>query len=139
MIAYVSTQLSIWGKAQRSGARSGLGWPSVCPMFRDVKHGGVYGSAPPVGVSMTNREAIDDTDAAVQRLAADMRQLAVEYYVVGGTGDVIAARMGISKRTLYYRMDRLHHALLGMLLDVVAGVPPEISAQTLDGCCTGPV
>lgn len=123
MIDYIHVQLAIWGKAHGSDSRRGLGWPSVSPMFRDVKHGGVYGSTPPIGVSMTDRENIADTAAAVARLEAGKRQMVVEYYVVGGTGEEVAARLGMAKRTLYDRMHSLHQELLGLLNDVVAGVP----------------
>lgn len=121
MIDYIHTQLSLWGKAQLSDARKGLGFANVCPMFRDVKHGGVYGSSPPLGVSMTARDNIDDTGAAVQRLGVVQRQLVVEYYVIGGTGDAIASRLGIGRQRLYERLHVLHQDVLGLLNDVCAG------------------
>lgn len=121
MIDYIHTQLALWGKAQMADARKGLGYASVCPMFRDVKHGGVYASSPPLGVSMTSRENIDDTAAAVARLGVVQRQLVVEYYVVGGTGEQVAARLGIARQRLYERLHVLHQELLGLLNDVCAG------------------
>ena len=129
MIDYIHAQLSIWGKAQLSDARKGLGYASVCPMFRDVKHGGVYGSAPPLGVSMTSRENIEDTDNAIARLPIAQRHLAVEMYVIGGTGDQVAARLGIVRQRLYERLHALHQEVLGLTLDVVAGV----ESDKLDG------
>lgn len=122
MIDYINVQLTLWAKAQSAEARKGLGFSSICPMFRDVKHGGVYGSAPPVGVSMTSRENIDDTAEAVRRLDAAQRQLVVEFYLVGGTGEEIGARLGMAKRTLYDRLHVLHQEVLGLLNDVAAGV-----------------
>ena len=133
MIDYIHVQLTLWAAAQRQDARKGLGYASVCPMFRDVKHGGVYGSAPPVGVmTITAKENVADTAAAVARLDAPARQLVAEYYLVGGTGDEIAARLGLARRTLYDRLHMLHQALLGLIQDVIAGVgaPPEKSVDT---------
>lgn len=122
MIEYVHTQLSIWGRAQRCGAREGLGYPSVCPMFRDVRHGGAYGSAPPPGVSLIDRQNIDDTAEAVRRLSDEHRRLVAEYYIVGGTAVAVAARLGIARQRLYERLSAVHAQMLGLLNDVVAGV-----------------
>lgn len=122
MIPYVDAQLAIWGKAQLRDARKGLGFSSVCPMFRDMKHGGVYGSQVPCGVSLTDLENIADTDVAVSRLPIEQRQLVVEFYVVGGKIESIADRLGIAKRTLYDRLHVLHQQVLGLLNDVAAGV-----------------
>jgi hypothetical protein len=119
MIEYIHVQLSIWGKAQMADARKGLGYASVCPMFQDARHGGSYGSRPPLGVTLTARENINDTDRAVARLDAPMRQLVVEMYLIRGTGDQVARRMGIARQRLYERLDVLHATMLGLLQDVV--------------------
>ena len=119
-IPYVDAQLSIWGKAQMAAAREGLGYGSVCPMFRDSGGGG-YRSAPPLGVTLSASSDIDDTDRAIQRLPAVDRQLVIEVYVVRGTASDIAARLGVCRKTLYNRLDVLHQQVLGLLNDVVAG------------------
>lgn len=126
MIPYIDTQLSIWGKAQINDVSRGLGYASVSPMFRDVKHGGVYGSAPPLGVSMTDRDNVEDTEQAVKRLDCLQRRLCIEYYVIGGTACDIAQRMGIAKRTLYDRLHALHQAMIGLLNDVIIGIEPGV-------------
>lgn len=122
MIPYIDTQLSIWGKWSVSRASKGLGYAATCPMFKDIRHGGVFGSQPPMGVTVDAIGDILSTEAAVQRLEQDQRQLAIEFYIMGGKGCEIAGRLGIAKRTLYDRMQGLHQAVLGHLNDVVAGI-----------------
>jgi len=121
MIEYVHTQLSIWGRWSGRKERSAIGYPSVSPMFMGARFGGVYGSRPPVGVEVCGSDHVQDTDAAVQRLAQDHRRLVVEYYVVGGTGADVARRLGIARQRLYERLHSLHQVVLGHLNDVVAG------------------
>lgn len=118
MITYIDVQLSIWGKWAMAQASRSAGYPSVSPMFRDMKHGGVYGSAPPAGVC----DYVQDTDAAVQRLAPEKRRLCVELYQVGGGVAQVAARLGIARQRLYERLDAVHRELLGHLNDITAGV-----------------
>ncbi len=117
MITFVDVQLSIWGKWAMAQASRSAGYPSVCPMFRDMKHGGVYGSAPPAGVC----DYVHDTDAAVHRLEPSDRALCVELYQVGGTAVAVAKRMGIARQRLYERLDAVHRAVLGHLNDIAAG------------------
>ena len=50
-----------------------------------------------------------------------IHKICVEFYVVDGSGEEIAQRMGIAKRTLYDRIHLLHQKVLGLLNDVVAG------------------
>ncbi len=122
MITYVHTQLSVWGKAQAIAARRGLGFPSVCPMFRDVKHGGVYGSTPPLGVTLTARADIDDTAAAVARLGDAEKRLVTAYYVLGLSGAAVARECGFARQRFNERLAVIHQQLLGLLNDVAAGI-----------------
>lgn len=122
MIPYVDTQLSMWGKWVVSKSAKGLGFSPISPMFKDMRHGGVYASQPPMGVTLDSAVNISDTDAAVQRLDQVQRQLAYEFYVRSGKGVEVAARLGIAKRTLYDRINALHQAVLGHLNDVVAEI-----------------
>lgn len=119
MIPYIDMQLSIWGKwVVRSESRS-LGFPSVCPMFRDASHGGAYGSREPIGVS--DMIYVDQTDRAVQRLENADRVLCVEFYQRGGTAVEIAARLGIKRQRLYERIDAVHQKVMGFLNDLASG------------------
>lgn len=122
MIPYVGTQLSIWGKWVVAKSSKGIGYAAICPMFKDQRHGGVYASQPPMGVTVDGMDNILDTDKAVQRLDQVQRQLAYEFYVRSGKGVEVAARLGIAKRTLYDRIAALHQSMLGHLNDVAAGL-----------------
>lgn len=117
MITFIDMQLSIWGKWAVAQAQRSVGYPPVSPMFRDVKHGGAYGSAPPCGVC----EQVSDTDEAVKRLPPELRALAVEVYQVGGKSVEVARRLGIARQRLYERLDLLHREMLGHLNDIAAG------------------
>ena len=122
MISYINAQLVTWANAKRSNYLRGLGYASVCPMFRDMQHGGAYRSTVPRGVSLTDRTVVADMDAAVARLSPDWYRYVCEWYIVGGTAEAIAGRLGMSRRTLYDRLDALHAHMLGLLNDVAAGV-----------------
>jgi transposase InsO family protein len=118
MIQYIDVQLSIWGKWAVAQAQRSVGYPSICPMFRDMKHGGVYGSTVPRGVS----EYVCDTDAAVKRLQPDLQALAVEVYQRGGKMVEIARRIDVPIRSFYAKLDTLHREVMGHLNDIAAGV-----------------
>lgn len=119
MIEYINLQLSVWGKwAVRQNSRS-LGYPRISPMFKDVKHGGGYGSQLPPGAC--DCEYVRETDLAVQRLSAHDRALCVEFYQVGGSAVSVAQRLGIARQRLYERLDAVHRAVMGHLNDIAAG------------------
>ena len=121
MIDYVNVQLSAWGKWSARNASKGMGYSPICPMFKQAQHGGAFGSSIPVGVDVSGIDHIRDTDEAVRRLDAASRALCVEFYVIRGSGEEIAQRMGVTKKTIYNRIDALHQKVLGLLNDVVAG------------------
>ena len=119
MIPYVNVQLSIWGKWAVRQNSSGLGYPSVSPMFNQAQHGGSYGSQLPPGVC--DCEYVRETDQAVQRLPVEDRALCVEFYQRGGTAVAIASRLGMARQRLYERLDAVHRAVMGHLNDIAAG------------------
>lgn len=121
MIDYVNVQLSAWGKWSARNASKGMGYSPICPMFKQAQHGGAFGSSIPVGVDVSGIDHIRDTDEAVRRLDAASRALCVEYYVIRGSSEEISKRMGVTKKTIYNRIDALHQKVLGLLNDVVAG------------------
>ncbi len=118
MIDYINMKLSIWGKWAVRRYSAGLGYPSVCPMFRLIRHGGGYRSDVPYGVD----EYVMETDQAVRRLPAADVALCVEFYQRGGTGAEVARRLGIARQRLYERLDAVHRAVMGHLNDIAAGV-----------------
>lgn len=118
MIPYIDIQLAAWGRwASRHAARA-VGYPSSSPMFNQMPSGDGYGSKEPFGIN----EYVQDTDKAVGRLPEADRAMCVEVYQVGGKSADVAARMGIAKRTLYDRIDRVHIAIMGHLNDIAAGI-----------------
>lgn len=114
MIEYVDVQLGVWGKWVMRRASRGLGYPRVSPMFRDWRPPSRFESRPPFGVE----DYVDDTDAALQRCPRELRELAFAVYVVRDTGDTAAALLGISRATLYRRLDTLHAAVLDQLHEI---------------------
>lgn len=123
MIDYIHTQLAIWGRWSANGAKKDIGYSPVCPMFKDARHGGAYGSAPPPGVGTFGSLAeILDMDAAVNRLGREHKTLAIEFYVIGGRAIDIAERRSVTKKALYEQLHSLQQAVLGHLNDVVAEV-----------------
>ncbi len=121
MIDYVNVQLSEWGKWAARNASKGMGYSPICPMFKQAQHGGAFGPSIPAGIDVSGIDHIRDTDEAVRRLDAASRALCVEFYVTRGSGEEIAQRMGVTKKTIYNRIDALHQKVLGLLNDVVAG------------------
>ena len=121
MIPYVDAQLSIWGKRSVAMMSRGLGFSSVCPMFKQDRYCGGYGSATPIGVTVGAIENIVDTEAAVDRLKQEEKVLIVEYYVIGGKGIEVAARLGMAKQRMYERLHIVHNEVLGHLNDIAAG------------------
>lgn len=87
-------------------------------MFNQMPSGDGYGSKEPFGIN----EYVQDTDMAVMRLCEADRSLCVEVYQIGGKSAEVAIRIGIAKRTLYDRIDRMHIALMGHLNDIAAGI-----------------
>lgn len=118
MIEYINMQLSVWGKWAVRRSASGLGYPSICPMFQQVRHGGGYRSSAPPGVE----EYVEETDQAVRRLPVVDRALCVEFYQRGGTASAVAQRLGIGRQRLYERLDSIHRAVMGHLNDISAGI-----------------
>lgn len=90
-------------------------------MFRDFRGGAGYRSEVPHGVACCSGQSVEDTDAAVARLAERDKRLVFEYYVRGGKSGDIAGRLGIAKRTLFDRVHAMHQVVLGHLGDVAAG------------------
>lgn len=121
MIPYVDTQLSIWGKWSVARSLRGVGFSPICPMFKQDRYCGGFGSAVPVGVSIDAEENVIDTDKAVERLTQEQKRLCVEFYVIGGSGVEVSRRLAMPKRTMYDKLHGLHQAVLGHINDVVAG------------------
>lgn len=133
MIAYIETQLAAWGRWAIRAASRTHGFPPVCPMFREMKFSHVYGSSVPFGVS----EYVDDTDLAVRRLDEADRELCVRRYQFRWSAEEIASEFGISRATVFRRIDQIHFELIGHLNDIAAEqeMPRRPVAQMTANCC----
>ena len=121
MIEYIHVQLSAWGRWSLRRASKGVGYSPVCPMFKDVRHGEGYESRPPSGVEVASFNELVDIEQAVSRLSQDGKRLCMEYYVVQGSGEEVASRLGIARRTLYDRLHMVQQHVMGHLNDIAAG------------------
>lgn len=90
-------------------------------MFSNVRHGEGYGCSIPSGIIGEENLKVQDTDLAVHRLDPESRAICVQIYVIGGPVQEVSRRVGIPKRTLYHRIQRIHQEILGHLNDVCAG------------------
>lgn len=114
MIEYIDIQLSVWGRWVMRRASQGLGYPQVSPMFRDWRAPSRFDSRPPFGVE----DCVDDINTALQRCPQELRNVAFAVYVVLGTGDATATLLGVSRATVYRRLDALHAAVLDQLHEI---------------------
>jgi len=63
-----------------------------------------------------------DTDKAVCALPPQLHDAVMEYYTRTGTAESTAKRLGISKMTLFRRIEQAHWRILGTLNDLAAGI-----------------
>ena len=106
MIQSVHDLLQAWGHWVLHSETRQVGFPPICPMFRDSPSGGGWGSSPPVGAFRTTQDyyAVND---AIGRLSVAERILCAEYYVVRGGWKSVCMRMHIGRTELYKRLDSM--------------------------------
>ena len=76
-LSNVEVLLSAWGRWAVRVETKSIGYSSVSPMFREMRSGNGFGSAPPVGLNDADLRAVD---AAVQRLPVILRATLNEFY-----------------------------------------------------------
>lgn len=64
-----------------------------------------------------------ETHRAIGALAPYLRATIVEHWMVSGTAEMKARRLGICRDQFYERLNVANHKLLGYLNDLAAGVP----------------
>lgn len=114
MISSVHDLMLAWGRWILRQESRKVGFPPFCPMFRDIPRGGAWGSSIPFGVfrSADDYEAVS---AAVNRLCTSEKTLCFEMYVIGGGWRAVCRRAGISRSTLYKRLDKIQQDVSNML------------------------
>lgn len=108
MKASIETLLNMWARWAIRRTSGALGYPSVCPMFRDAPKGDAFGSAIPLGFATEDIEAVD---AAVMRLPSVLRITLIEVYQRGGALRLVAGRMGVSHNSVCKYLKAAHKAL----------------------------
>ena len=96
MIAHIDILLCRWGRWAVAQASREVGYPSVCPMFRDVGSG-AYGSKEPAGLGDVD---VIEVDKAVRALPDVLRATVVTHYQHAKSFRESAARCGIRRGLL---------------------------------------
>lgn len=135
MRVMVNGLLSAWGDWAVRGEDGGVGWAKCSPMFRDIPSGHCsFESKPPPGIGRQSSEC-EVTDQAVRMLKdQDVRlfDVCMAFYKPGVvkvdrargeklTGQKVADHLGLSKRTMYVRLETMKQRILGNLNDLGAG------------------
>lgn len=140
MIEYINKRLNDWARwrvSDRAMLRHMLGVKSCWPdMKRDdadqkyERHGTV--------VPFDDLECCD-TDKAVCALPPPLKETVIEYYTRVGTAETTARRLGVSKMTLFRRIDQAHIQIMGSLNDLSAGIRlapgPTLPEKSFDFSC----
>ena len=93
-LSNVEVLLSAWGRWAVRVETKSIGYSSVSPMFREMRSGNGFGSAPPVGLNDADLRAVD---AAVQRLPVILRATLNEFYKSQCSVRDLALHLGCSR------------------------------------------
>lgn len=116
MIVYVNSRLVSWAEWVASGRKVvGLGYPSQCAYTRMAAHGGQHRGA-------EFDEDAWEVEQAVNRLDNDLQQMVMEFYLSTTTVEIMARNLHCHRDTVYARLHRAHHEILGHLNDIAAGI-----------------
>lgn len=124
MIDYINKQLVDWARwrvSSRMTLRHMLGVKGCWPAIPFEPYSKKLDRQATAQVPLNDLECWA-TDRAVCALSADLKAAVVEFYTRTGTADTTAKRLGISKATLFRRIDQAHCAILGSLNDIAAGL-----------------
>jgi DNA-directed RNA polymerase specialized sigma24 family protein len=123
MIEHVNARLNDWARWWlRGGSRQSV----VSSIYR--LRPGEYNPecAPPEAiVPINDMDAckVDWAIAAVGRVNPALRIVVMAFYLRQSPAEYIAQDLGMSKATLFRRIDQAHQLILGYLHDIEAGVP----------------
>ncbi|MCL2829404.1 MAG: hypothetical protein FWD77_01550 [Betaproteobacteria bacterium] len=107
MIAYWDAWLNRWAQWKERERRGECGWYKVSPSFRNARSSGEYLRP---GTPELDEQALF-VDQCVQRLALTDLKTILAFYVWEKTAASAALKLGMSKRALYLRLDRIHQEL----------------------------
>lgn len=113
MIARIDVMLHAWGRWAMAQVQRSVGYPSICPMFKDAG-GGAYGSGIPAGVSEYD---LKDIDAAVRALPIVHRTVVMAHYQHAGSFRETAKKCGIGRGMLNRFLTESHFAIDRWLSD----------------------
>lgn len=124
MIEYINIRLNDWARwvvSDRTTLRHMLGakncWPDMLGESDSTETVRQQGTLVPL-----NDLECCDTDKAVCALPPELSNAVFEYYTRIGTAETTAKRLGISKMTLFRRIEQAHWCILGTLNDLAAGI-----------------
>lgn len=110
LLEALDARLHRWAMWRQDG--SGSGWASMVAWLR-LSGASSRGNSVPLPPNID--EEASDTDAAVCRLPEIYHEAVMAEYCIRGTQDMKARRLGISERTLRYRLDGAFSLLLADL------------------------
>ncbi len=125
MIDYINKRLNDWARwklSDRATVRHMLGakscWPRMLGEAESTETVRQHGTLVPL-----NDLECCQTDKAICALPDELRDTVIEFYTRrAGTVETIAKRLGISRATLFRRIDQAHSHILGSLNDLAAGM-----------------
>lgn len=116
MIDYINAQLNLWAEWERTG-KTRLGYPKRAAFVASM-------STPGRPCILSDEEGLA-IGRAVAALCPELRQVVDCFYksMRSCTGDQIGRHLGISRATLFRRIDIAHNRILGSLNDIAADIP----------------
>lgn len=115
MIIYVNDRLNRWAEWVLRGKRVvGLDYPSQCSYTR------MSGCNDRVFSPEFDEESYE-TESAIQRLDEPLKRIVMVFYLETSTIEQKAKALHCCRDTVYSRLERAHHALLGIMNDIAAG------------------
>jgi DNA-directed RNA polymerase specialized sigma24 family protein len=104
--------LSAWGRWAIAGESKGLGYASICPMFRDARPSRTYESAPPSGYSPQDFEAVTQ---AISVLPVFHAVAVVVYYQQSDSVRDAASKLGVDHKAASRYIEDAKRRLIPLL------------------------
>lgn len=119
MIIYVDKRLQLWARWRSQGRVL----PMIArPSWHNLVPVGTEGKPAEAFVPLNDVEC-KDVDTCVCALRPDLAEAVIAAYCRIGTVETAARAVGVSKATLFRKLDLAHYQILGWLNDLAAGIP----------------